>query len=48
MQANAKDIAGLDSQSALLPQLDKLTNEQLRAAFRSMDPLVNRKLQAIN
>ena len=48
MQANAKDIAGLDAQSALLPQLDKLTNEQLRAAFRSMDPLVNRKTQSIN
>ena len=44
MQTNANAIAGLDLQRALLPQLDKLKDDQLRAACRSMDPLVNRDI----
>jgi hypothetical protein len=39
MQTHAGEIAQLDPDAPLLPQLDKLTDDQLRAAFRSMDPL---------
>ena len=39
MDEHAGDILGLDRERPLLPQLDLLTNDQLRAAFRSMDPL---------
>lgn len=39
MDAHRADIAGLDSGAPLLPQLDKLTDEQLRAAARSLDPM---------
>jgi hypothetical protein len=39
MKAHAKEIAGLDRAQPLLPQLDKLSAEQLRAAVRSLDPL---------
>jgi hypothetical protein len=39
MKAHAGEIKGLDAGTPLLPQLDRLTDEQLRAAFRSMDPL---------
>jgi hypothetical protein len=39
MQAHAREIAGLDTAAPLLPQLDKLTDVQLREAFRSMDPM---------
>jgi hypothetical protein len=39
MRAHAREIAGLDAARPLLPQLDKLTDEQLRAAFVSQDPL---------
>lgn len=39
MKEHAAEIAGLVPQSPLLPQLDKLSDDQLRAAFRSMDPL---------
>ena len=38
MTAHQSEIAGLDSTNPLLPQLDKLTDDQLRAAARSMDP----------
>ena len=38
MAKNADAIAGLDRTVALLPQLDRLTDEQLRAAARSLDP----------
>ena len=38
MSAHQHEIAGLDAARPLLPQLDKLTDEQLRAAARSMDP----------
>jgi hypothetical protein len=40
MQAHSTEIAGLDSSRPLLPQFDRLTDEQMRAAFRSMDPRV--------
>jgi hypothetical protein len=38
LHAHRAEIAGLDATRPLLPQLDKLTDEQLRAAARSMDP----------
>jgi hypothetical protein len=39
MDAHRSEIAGLDVGAPLLPQLDRLTDEQLRAAARSLDPL---------
>ena len=39
MRAHAREIQGLDVSRPLLPQLPLLTDDQLRAAFRSMDPL---------
>lgn len=39
MKGHAAGIAGLDASKPLLAQLDKLTDDQLRAAFRSLDPL---------
>lgn len=39
MQLHAAEITNLDAKAALLPQLPLLTDDQLRAAFRSMDPL---------
>ena len=39
MQAHAGEIRGLDPHLPLLPQATKLTDDQLRAAFRSLDPL---------
>ncbi|MBN1568697.1 MAG: hypothetical protein JXA73_12690 [Acidobacteria bacterium] len=39
MSKHSKEIQGFDGLSPILPQLDKLTDDQLRAAFRSMDPL---------
>lgn len=39
MHEHAGEIAGLDATKPLMPQLDKLTDEQIRAAFRSLDPL---------
>ena len=38
MQGHEQEIAGLDRSRPLLPQFDRLTDEQMRAAFRSMDP----------
>jgi len=38
MHAHQGEIAELDSARPLLPQFDRLTDEQMRAAFRSMDP----------
>ena len=39
MRDHADEIQALDSALPLLPQLDKLTDDQLRSAFASMDPL---------
>jgi hypothetical protein len=39
MRTHAREIAGLDASKPLLPQFDKLTDEQMRTAFRSMDKL---------
>lgn len=39
MRAHAREIPGLDATQPLMPQLPLLTAAQLRAAFRSMDPL---------
>ncbi len=41
MEVHAAEIAGLDRSAPLLPQLPLLTDPQLRAAFRSMDPLAS-------
>ena len=38
MGRRAAEIGELDSARPVLPQFDKLTAEQMRAAFRSMDP----------
>jgi hypothetical protein len=40
MQEHGSEIAGFDPALPLLPQFDLLTDEQIRTAFRSMDPLV--------
>lgn len=42
MDEHRSEIAGLDPSGPLLPQLSLLTDEQLRAAFRAMDPLAGR------
>lgn len=39
MQEHATEIEGIDADRPLLPQLDRLTDDQLRAACRSLDPL---------
>ena len=39
MDRNREAIRGLQANSPLLPQLDLLTDEQMKAAFREMDPL---------
>lgn len=39
MEGHADEIGGLDPDRPLLPQLDLLSDEQLRAVARSMDPL---------
>lgn len=39
MKKHADEIEELDLDRPLLPQLDRLTDDQLRACFRSMDPL---------
>jgi hypothetical protein len=42
MKAHRNEIPGLDDKSPLLQQLDKLTDAQMRAAARSLDPLARR------
>jgi hypothetical protein len=39
MKRHRKEIQGLDRKRPLLPQFDLLSDEQIREAFRSMDPL---------
>ena len=39
MRKHAADIAGFDPAAPTLTQLDRLTDDQLRVAFRSLDPL---------
>jgi len=39
MREHAAQIAGLDASKPMLAQFDKLTDDQIRQAFRSMDPL---------
>jgi len=39
MRTHAAEISGLEAAKPLLPQLDKMTDTQLREAFRSIDPL---------
>ena len=40
MKSHQTEIAGLNPERPLLPQLDKLSDEQFRAVARSMDPMV--------
>lgn len=47
MDEHRDEIAGLDPQRPLLPQFDRLTDEQIRAAFRSMDPVLLPGAQAV-
>jgi hypothetical protein len=42
MRANAGEIAGFDISKPLLAQFDELTDEQMRSAFRLMDPLARK------
>jgi len=42
MEEHRNEIAGLDPDLPLLPQFDLLTDGQMRAAIRSMDPLAER------
>lgn len=39
MTAHAAEVAALDRSRPLLPQFDRLTDEQIRAAFASLDPM---------
>ena len=39
MKRHRREIRGLDSERPFLPQFDLLSDEQIREAFRSMDPL---------
>jgi hypothetical protein len=39
MSAHESEIAHLDRTAPLLPQLPLLTGDQLRTAFRSLDPM---------
>lgn len=41
MTAHIGEIAAADPAKAMLTQVDKLTDDQLRSAFRSLDPLAN-------
>jgi hypothetical protein len=38
-EKHRKEIRGLDKERPLLPQLELPSDEQMREAFRSMDPL---------
>ena len=42
MRAHAAEIAGYDANAPTLTQLDKLTDDQMRVAFRSIDPLATK------
>jgi hypothetical protein len=42
MRAHASAIAGFDVAKPTLAQFDKLTDDQMRAALRSMDTLAQR------
>lgn len=39
MKRHQTEIAGLDPNRPVLPQLDRLTDDQLRAIMRGMDPM---------
>lgn len=43
MRAHAKEISGLDATKALVPQMDRLTDEQLKETFRSQDPFATQR-----
>jgi hypothetical protein len=41
MHAHRAEIAGYDATLPPLPQIDRLTDAQIRAAVRGLDPLAN-------
>ncbi len=41
MEEHSDTITGLDPNLPLLPQLDRLSAEQLKEAVRSMDPMAS-------
>ena len=43
MEEHAGEIEGFERERPLLPQLTRLTDDQLRAAFRSLDPLAAKR-----
>ena len=45
MDVHASEIKDLERTRPLLPQLDLLSGDQLRAAFRSIDPLAMRSAE---
>jgi len=45
LQSHAAEIPALDRSQPLLPQFDRLTDDQMRAAIRSMDPRRNDERQ---
>ena len=38
MASHAGELEGVDRSRALLPQFDRLSDEQIRSAFRALDP----------
>ncbi len=48
MEEHRSEIKGLDGSRPLLPQLDKLTDDQLRAAARALDPMAPQALNPSN
>jgi hypothetical protein len=42
MKMHAGEVPKLDPERPLLPQFDRLTDDQIRAAFRSMDPMAQK------
>lgn len=48
LEAHADEVKGLDRTRPLLPQFDLLRDQQIRAAFRSMDPLAQPASPAVH
>lgn len=46
MSAHAAEITGLERSRPMLPQFDRLTDDQIRAAFASLDPMRLRESSA--
>lgn len=48
LEAHTDEVKGLDRTRPLLPQFDLLRDQQIRAAFRSMDPLAQPSSPAVH